>query len=165
MAFLTFVLLSADFDFFNLSSADQLLLFAHFLEQNFPDLEWSTEHLGQVFILLFIRTCIKPLIVVTKAPGSWACDQRNPGPSQKTVMDIGASTQPGPVAHLGVSCAVVVQVPVPTGFGLSTRVFAEVYPSVTCCSPVSAYTYNAWNWVCVDMFWRTPRDSNPWPHV
>jgi hypothetical protein len=71
-------------------------------------------------------------MTVTKAPGSWACDQRNPGPSQKTVMDIGASTQTGPVAHLHGPCAVVVQVPVPTDFGLSTRVFAEVYPIVTC---------------------------------
>ena len=47
-------------------------------------------------------------------------------------MDIGASTQPGPVAHLGVSCAVVVPVQLPTDFDLSTRVFAEVYPIVTC---------------------------------
>jgi len=71
-------------------------------------------------------------MTVTKAPGSWACDQRNPGLSQKTVMDIGASAESGPAAHLHRPCAVVVQVLVPTGFGLSTRVFAEVYPIVTC---------------------------------
>lgn len=76
-------------------------------------------------------------------------------------MDIGASTQLGPAAHLHRPCVVVVQVPVPTGFGLSTRVFAEVYPIVTCCSPVSACIYNAVVTVAVDMFWRFQRVTIP----
>jgi hypothetical protein len=70
-------------------------------------------------------------MTVTKAPGSGACDQRNPGLSQKTVIDIGASTDLEPVAHLGVSCAVVVQVQLLTDFGLSTLALVEVYPNMT----------------------------------
>ena len=63
-------------------------------------------------------------MTVIRTPG-------NPGPLQKTVMDIGASTRPEPVAHLGVSCAVVVPVQLLTDFDLSTLALVEVYPIVT----------------------------------
>jgi hypothetical protein len=46
-------------------------------------------------------------------------------------MDIGASTRPEPVAHLGVPCAVVVPVQLLTDFDLSTLALVEVYPIVT----------------------------------
>ena len=68
--------------------------------------------------------------------------------------------QTGSVVHPLLLCTVVLKFPVLTNFGRAILVLAEPCSSVTCWSPLMAYTYNAWLWVCVDRFWRSQRESN-----